>query len=551
MPDALCISDALIFQPRVQLGEALHPRLGTEHLVAQIADLVLDLTLLPSRSGRAGHGLDQVMRAHLQKAAIISTRLADEDRFDRRLHVVVDAAPADPAIELERFVMGVEHQLLGLPKVDAHKRHAAVRQLHVRRLDRQRQVLERDRLVAPVELVGFPGREAHRHVGMDRNPDAFVAPGLDEPMHAVVGAVISAPTQLLEQPLGRAALPLRQIGFLLQDLRQHLHPVAKLRRGLNFAHIFEIGLVAADDLAHRRARHRQRPHDLFDGATLLKIGATYLADQVHANHRHKPSRPIGPKGRMLTQHVRRVRNWMRKSPSGGHYCARFCMREDAHRLIVRALAATGRKAEALKHYQNLVALLKHELNTEPDAATRSLVAELQSTTPPGRSPAVKDIARPSPVQFGLSAVAVPFADNRGDPGQELKIGNPTARGDAASSAGAVGQGNSSERRQLTIMACNIVDSMALSARLDPEDMRDLITSFHNVIDDVAARFDGFVAQYLGDGVLLYFGYPAADEHDTERAVRAGLAILEAVGSLKTSSGVILQASAGIATGLVG
>jgi class 3 adenylate cyclase/DNA-binding SARP family transcriptional activator len=226
------------------------------------------------------------------------------------------------------------------------------------------------------------------------------------------------------------------------------------------------------------------------------------------------------------------------------------MREDAHRLIVRALAATGRKAEALKHYQNLVALLKHELNTEPDAATRSLVAELQSTTPPGRSPAVKDIARPSPVQFGLPPVAVPFADNRGDPGQELKTGNPTARGDAASSAGAVGQGNSSERRQLTIMACNIVDSMALSARLDPEDMRDLITSFHNVIDDVTARFDGFVAQYLGDGVLLYFGYPAADEHDTERAVRAGLAILEAVGSLKTSSGVTLQASAGIATGLV-
>src|SRR5258706_16124740 len=85
---------ALIFQPRIQLGETLPPRLGPEHLVAQIADLVLDLPLLPSGGGRAGHRLDQVMRAHLQKAAIISTRLADEDRFDRRLHVVVDAAPA-------------------------------------------------------------------------------------------------------------------------------------------------------------------------------------------------------------------------------------------------------------------------------------------------------------------------------------------------------------------------------------------------------------------------------------------------------------------------
>src|ERR1700688_4358140 len=72
------------------------------------------------------------------------------------------------------------------------------------------------------------------------------------------------------------------------------------------------------------------------------------------------------------------------------------MREDAHRLIVQALAATGRKAEALKHYQDLVALLKHELNTEPDAATRSLAAELRSTQPPSRSPAVREFAPAQP-----------------------------------------------------------------------------------------------------------------------------------------------------------
>jgi hypothetical protein len=81
---SLGVGDALIFQPRVQLGETLHPRLRSEELVAQIANLVLDLTLLPSRGWRAGHRLDQVMRAHLQEAPIISTRLADEDRFDRR-----------------------------------------------------------------------------------------------------------------------------------------------------------------------------------------------------------------------------------------------------------------------------------------------------------------------------------------------------------------------------------------------------------------------------------------------------------------------------------
>src|SRR6202140_815355 len=281
MLGSLGVGDALIFQPSIELGETLYPRFGPEHLVAQIADLVLNLTLLPSRRGGAGYRFDQMVRAHLQKAEIISACLADEDRLDRRLHVVVDAAPADPAIEPERLVMGVKHQLLGLAKVDAHKRHAAVRQLHVRRLDRKRQTRKRDRLVAPVKLVGFPRREAHRYIGMHRNPDALIAPSLDEPMHAVVGAVISAPAQLLEQPLRRPAFALRQLGFLLQDLRQNLDPCAELGRGLNSALVL----------------------DLDRGA---------------------PPGPASPKGRTLTQPDRRGRNWMRKAPSGGQCCKQFC-----------------------------------------------------------------------------------------------------------------------------------------------------------------------------------------------------------------------------------
>src|SRR5258707_14087432 len=92
--------------------------------------------------------------------------------------------------------------------------------------------------------------------------------------------------------------------------------------------------------------------------------------------------------------------------------------------------------------------------------------------------------------------------------------------------------------------------MAFSARLDPEDMRDLIAAFHKGVADVVSRFDGFVAQYLGDGVLVYFGYPAAHEHDTEQAVRSGLAILDAIPRLKAASDVTLQVRVGIATGLV-
>ena len=179
------------------------------------------------------------------------------------------------------------------------------------------------------------------------------------------------------------------------------------------------------------------------------------------------------------------------------------MREDAHRLIVQALAATGRKAEALKHYQDLVALLKRELNTEPDAATRSLVAELRTTQPPSGSPAVR---RPPSPRCRPRRRCCPCRSS-GTPSRRSTPRAPQ-RGAMRHRWAAVRSG-SSERRQLTIMACNIVDSMALSARLDPEDMRDLIAAFHKAIDDVVSRFDGFVAQYLGDGVLVYFGYPAA------------------------------------------
>jgi hypothetical protein len=108
-----------------------------------------------------------------------------------------------------------------------------------------------------VELAGFPRREAHRHISADRDPSTFVRPSLDEPMHAVVSAVISAPPQFFEQPLGRAPLPLRQLGFPLRDLRQNIDPGPKLGSGLNFPRVLELSLLAADDLADPlRTRHR-------------------------------------------------------------------------------------------------------------------------------------------------------------------------------------------------------------------------------------------------------------------------------------------------------
>ena len=106
-----------------------------------------------------------------------------------------------------------------------------------------------------------------------------------------------------------------------------------------------------------------------------------------------------------------------------------------------------------------------------------------------------------------------------------------------------------ERRQLTVMFCDLVGSTALSTRLDPEDLREVISAYHRAVAEIVARFDGFVAKYMGDGVLVYFGYPRAHEDDAERAVRAGLGAIDAVGRLDVKS-TKLQVRVGIATGLV-
>jgi class 3 adenylate cyclase/tetratricopeptide (TPR) repeat protein len=109
--------------------------------------------------------------------------------------------------------------------------------------------------------------------------------------------------------------------------------------------------------------------------------------------------------------------------------------------------------------------------------------------------------------------------------------------------------SSAERRQLTVMFCDLVGSTALSTRLDPEDMREIMGAYHRCCAELVERNGGIVATYMGDGIMAYFGYPKA-EHDAERAVRAGLALVEAVPKLKTALGVPLQVRAGIATGLV-
>ena len=111
-----------------------------------------------------------------------------------------------------------------------------------------------------------------------------------------------------------------------------------------------------------------------------------------------------------------------------------------------------------------------------------------------------------------------------------------------------------ERRQLTVLFCDLVDSTALASQLDPEDLREVVRAYQDTCAKVIARFEGHIAQYLGDGLLVYFGYPLAHEDDAQRAVRAGLGMLEALGQLNTrlaqEQGVHLAVRLGVHTGLV-
>ena len=99
------------------------------------------------------------------------------------------------------------------------------------------------------------------------------------------------------------------------------------------------------------------------------------------------------------------------------------------------------------------------------------------------------------------------------------------------------QQDTAERRQVTVMFSDLVGSTALSARMDPEDLREVISAYQKSVTETVQRFDGFVAKYMGDGVLVYFGYPQAHEDDAERAVRAGLELIAAVGAAEGLSSI--------------
>jgi class 3 adenylate cyclase len=154
-----------------------------------------------------------------------------------------------------------------------------------------------------------------------------------------------------------------------------------------------------------------------------------------------------------------------------------------------------------------------------------------------------DCGVPLPMRCaGCGAENPPGKKFCGDCGAALMIGASTAQLETAPPA------PTAERRQLTVMFCDLVDSTALASKLDPEDLREVIRAYHRRVDVTVHRGGGFVAKYMGDGVLVYFGYPQAHGDDAERAVRSGLMLIEGIKQL--DAGERLRVRIGIATGLV-
>src|SRR5215813_11541172 len=151
----------------------------------------------------------------------------------------------------------------------------------------------------------------------------------------------------------------------------------------------------------------------------------------------------------------------------------------------------------------------------------------------------------------IASTSCPNCGSPSPPGKRFcgDCGAPlTDIGSQASPALPVGHGRLPlpERRQLSVIFCDLVGSTALAARLDPEDLHGVITRYQRCCAEVIERAGGFVAKYMGDGVLAYFGYPQAHENDAERAVRAGLALVDEVGRLSASFADMPQARVGIA-----
>ena len=224
------------------------------------------------------------MPAHLLEPAIVGSVLANEDHINGGLHVVINPARTCSTEESKRLVVRVEHHLLGLSGIGPHKRHPAVAETDMGNLDRRGHAVDQNNLVAPVELRGFAGIEAQRHIRRSRRflrrfrPLGRIAP------HRIIAAAVTAVAQLLVNPDERQAFPLRSTGVLGQHRVQLRPPGGDLRAGLCSAVIGELCCARPDHLAHGVPRHPKLAANLLDRLAVDEVRASDLRNRLHDKH---------------------------------------------------------------------------------------------------------------------------------------------------------------------------------------------------------------------------------------------------------------------------
>ena len=225
------------------------------------------------------------MRAHLLEAAVVVPLLAGEDRVHRRLHVVVDAPPADPAEEAEGALVRLKDHLLTFAREDLNQTHPAVAEPHLCRLHPGRRPRQTRVLVAPVELVGLAGVEAQRHIGLRRRQQAAPAP--PRPGVApdrVIAALIALSRQVLVDPQQRQPLPALLLLVGLQLALKLVDPRTQLRHRLDLAIVGVRGRIAPHHLAYRVLRNPQITGQLLDRNALHQMIPTDPRNRLHNQH---------------------------------------------------------------------------------------------------------------------------------------------------------------------------------------------------------------------------------------------------------------------------
>src|SRR6516165_9059647 len=314
----LGVGDTFVGQPGVQLIVGFDPKPRREKTFPDQTDLVLDLTLLPTRGRRAGHRINQVMAAHLQEAAIILTVLADEDRLHRRLHVVVDATGAGTSKEGEGAFVRVEYHLLRLTRISPAEHHPAVAQADMRNLHGHRDAAHHNDLVAPIELVGFARRERQWNEGGRGLAHVLPAPGPCVTAHGVVATLVAQRPQFFEQPDQGQTLSSRGLGIRRQHPIEIGLPPSQPGPRLDLPLVRKRCLPRAQDLADRIARDLQVTGDLLDRLALDQMLAPYPADRLHNQH---PRHPLETKRAAQQSRIQGV-NFGRRSPGSGVKFAR-------------------------------------------------------------------------------------------------------------------------------------------------------------------------------------------------------------------------------------